>query len=85
MTLIKERCVERACARLSAKKYQLPVAVALRSDQFPLQVLYADLGTSPRGGFRSRHGRWPWRGSRCGRRSGWRCRKTVGVAKSGAF
>ena len=25
MTLIRERCVEKACARLSAEKYQLPV------------------------------------------------------------
>ena len=51
MTVIKDRCVERACARLSARKINYLSAVAMaRSDQSPLQALYADLGTSPRSG-----------------------------------
>ena len=39
MTLIKERCVERACARLSAKKYQLPSRWPWRGRiNFPFRV-----------------------------------------------
>ena len=49
MTLIKERCLERACARLSAKKYQLPNGHGLRGRinfrfMVPTSVLKSALG-----------------------------------------
>jgi hypothetical protein len=49
MTLIRERCVEKACSRLSAKKHQLPVRGGL-----------GEVGSVSPSGSRRRFGNEPW-------------------------